>query len=73
MAVPENGQASLAAALVLLSVACVNIGYGLCLLVNDLGNAGVPLGVGASMSGLATIFITRAIKAGPAPGKTSAD
>ena len=56
--------ASLAAGLILLAISCLNMGYGLCMLVNDMDGAGVPLGIGASMSALATILIVRAV---PAP------
>ena len=56
--------APLAAGMILLAVSCLNMGYGLCMLVNDMDGAGVPLGIGASMSALATIFIVRAV---PAP------
>ncbi len=59
MTQPSTVNASLPAGLILLAVSCLNMGYGLCMLVNDMEGAGVPLGIGAAMSALSTIFIVR--------------
>lgn len=54
--------APLGAALVLLAVSGVCIGYGLCQFVHDMDGAAVLLGVGGSMAGLATIFVVQSQK-----------
>ncbi len=63
MSKETNSNGALTAGIVLLAISCVLIGYGLAKLVNDLGGAAVPLGVGSSFAGLATIFIVRASSA----------
>ncbi|MEE4316734.1 MAG: hypothetical protein V2I74_07105 [Erythrobacter sp.] len=55
-------NASLTAGTVLLAVSCLNIGYGLCMTVNGMDNAMMPLGIGVMLSGLATLFIAKSAK-----------
>ncbi len=55
-------SASLTAGTILLAVSCLNIGYGLCMTVNGMENAMMPLGIGVMLSGLATLFIAKSAK-----------
>jgi hypothetical protein len=55
-------NSSLTAGTVLLAVSCLNIGYGLCMSVNGMENAMMPLGIGVMLSGLATLFIAKSAK-----------
>ena len=55
-------NASLTAGTILLAVSCLNIGYGLCMSVNGMENAMMPLGIGVMLSGLATLFIAKSAK-----------
>jgi predicted phage tail protein len=62
MAHKVGSNASLSAGIVLLAVSCLNIGYGLCMTVNGMENAMMPLGIGVMLSGLATLFIAKSAK-----------
>jgi predicted phage tail protein len=62
MAKKAGPSASLTAGVILLAVSCLNIGYGLCMTVNGMDNAMMPLGIGVMLSGLATLFIAKSAK-----------
>jgi predicted phage tail protein len=62
MAKKAGPSASLTAGTILLAVSCLNIGYGLCMTVNGMDNAMMPLGIGVMLSGLATLFIAKSAK-----------
>ena len=63
MSEASKANGALVSGMILLAVACICIGYGLAKVVNGLDGGIVPLGVGTSMSGLATILVTRAASA----------
>jgi hypothetical protein len=54
--------ASLTAGVILLSVSCLNIGYGLCMTMHGITNAYLPVGIGVMFSALATTFIAKSAK-----------
>ncbi|MFU7529020.1 hypothetical protein [Qipengyuania sp. ASV99] len=62
MANKADPNASLTAGVVLLAVSCLNIGYGLCMTVNLMENAYLPVGIGVMLSALATMFIAKSAK-----------
>ncbi|KPQ34934.1 MAG: hypothetical protein HLUCCX21_01355 [Porphyrobacter sp. HL-46] len=62
MADKAGPTTSLAAGTILLAISCLNIGYGLCMSVNGMGNAMMPLGVGVMFAGLSTMFIAKSVK-----------
>lgn len=62
MAEKAGPNASLTAGTILLAISCLNIGYGLCMSVNGMENAIMPLGIGVMLSGLATLFIAKSAK-----------
>ena len=53
---------SLNGGIILLAISCINIGYGLCALVNGLANAALPASVGAMFAALSTILIAKGVK-----------
>ena len=59
MANKSPAGASLTGGLILLSISCVCIGYGLCSIVNELEGGAVLAGVGASFAGLAAILLSK--------------
>lgn len=62
MAEKAGPAASLTAGTILLAVSCLNIGYGLCMSVNGMDNAIMPLGIGVMLAGLAGLFIAKSAK-----------
>ena len=64
MSEKSGAGGKLAAGLILLSVSCVCIGYGLCSIVNELGGGAVLTGVGASFAGIATILLSKSAAQG---------
>lgn len=68
----SNGNGALAAGMILLAISCINIGYGLCMLVNGMEGSAMLLGGGAMMSGLSTILISRGVVP-PAPSDGGTD
>lgn len=66
----SSANSALAGGMILLAISCMNIGYGLCMLVNGLEGAAVLLGIGAAMAGLSTIFISRGVVPPPPDDET---